>query len=97
LEKVDGSPDRIVDPKPDEPPEQEIMIQSHHELALGSNGIQRLQEHGPQETLWRDRGPLERGILVTEGVIHRDQGVVDEPADRSQGMILPDAFLQVDV
>jgi hypothetical protein len=30
-------------------------------------------------------------------VIHRGQGVIDEPADGSQGMILPDAFLQVDV
>ncbi len=57
-------PDSIVDPEAYKPPEQEVVVQSLHELALGSDGVERLQEHCPQKALRGNRGLPERRIKI---------------------------------
>ena len=50
-------PDGIVDAEPDEPAEQQIVVDLLHQLALGAHRVERLQQRGAQQPLgaidWR--------------------------------------------
>ena len=58
-------PDQVVDAKPDESAEQEVVVQLLHQLPLGADRVERLQQERPQELLRRDRGsPVQRVELL---------------------------------
>ena len=50
-------PDGIVDAEPDEPAEQQVVVDLLHQLPLGAHRVERLQQRGAQQTLRRDRLP----------------------------------------
>jgi hypothetical protein len=52
-------PDRIVDPEPKEPAEQQVELHPLHQLALGPHPVEGLQQHRPQQLFRGDRGPAE--------------------------------------
>ena len=74
-------PHRIVDAKPHEPAEQEIVVHLLHELAFRADREQHLDQRGAQQPFRRDRrasfGRVERG----EFAIERRQGGVDDVPD----------------
>jgi hypothetical protein len=45
-------PDRVNKPKPHEPAEQKIELQTLHQLAFETDGIEGLQQQRPQQLLW---------------------------------------------
>jgi hypothetical protein len=55
LRKRRGVLDRIIEPKPDEPAKLKIEIEPLHQLPLGADRIEQLQQDRPQKPLWRDR------------------------------------------
>ena len=70
-------PHGIVDAEPDEPAEQQVVVDLLHQLALGADRVKRLQKRGPEQPLRRDRlppgalvEPLERGIERGEPLIN---------------------------
>ena len=59
-------PHRVVDAQPDEPAEQEIVVQLLHELPLRADRVERLQQQGAQQLLRRDRRPPVQRIELLE-------------------------------
>ena len=55
-------PGRIIDAKPDEPLEQQIVVHLLHQLPLGADREQDLQKAGPDQPLRRDGGTAEIGV-----------------------------------
>ena len=90
-------PGRVVDPEPDEPAEQQIELQPLHQLPLGPDRIERLQQHGPQQLLGRDRRAACAGIESREIRFHGPERLVDHHPDRPQRMVRPDPRLQVHI
>lgn len=82
----------------DEPAEQEVELQPLHQLALGADRIERLQEHRPQEHLRRRRRAARlRRIERIELRTHLGQRVVHDRFDRPQRMIGADSTLDIDI
>ena len=56
-------PRRVIHAETDEPAEQEIELHPLHQLALGADPVERLEQHRAQQPLRRDRGATDlRGI-----------------------------------
>src|ERR1700752_1891376 len=49
-------PHRIIDPKSDEPPEQQVKLHPLHQLTFRTNRIKKLQQARTDQSLRRDRG-----------------------------------------
>ena len=47
-------PDLVVDRKPNEPAEQQVVVELLDQHPLGSNPVDRLQQQGQQKLLWRN-------------------------------------------
>jgi len=92
-----GIPHRVVDAETDEPAEQEIEVQLLHQLALGPHGVERLQQHRPQQLLGRDRGAADLRVDRAEAPIQRRQSLVHQSPDRTQRMIRANTLLQIHV
>ena len=92
-----GVPHGFVDAQAGKPAEQEIEIEPLHQLALGAHRVEGLQQHRPQQLLGRDRGPADLRVDLAEAPVERRQSLVHQSSDRTQGMICPDAPLQVHV
>ena len=90
-------PGRIVDPDPDEPAEQKVVLQPLHQLPLRADRVERLQQHRPQQLLRRDRRPPDRRIQRRELPLQRRQRLVHDRPDRPQRMIRPHPRLKIDV
>lgn len=76
-------PDRVVDPEADKPAEQQVVFHLLHQLPLGADQEQDLQQARPDQPLGRDRGTaeigverLELGIEAGERVPHRARTLV---------------------
>ena len=80
-------PDRIVDPKPDEPAEQQIVVELLHQLALRSDRVERLQQQRPQQLLRRDRGPTAEGVKLLKVRRQRCKRSIGHRQDRPQRML----------
>ena len=50
-------PDLVVHGKADEPAKQEIVIELLHQQPVAADGVQDLQQQGPQQLLRGNRGP----------------------------------------
>ena len=49
-------PHRIVHRKPNEPAIEQVVLRLLHQLALRSDAVEHLQQHGTQKLLWGDGG-----------------------------------------
>ncbi|MNT01458.1 hypothetical protein D3C72_1359240 [compost metagenome] len=81
-----GHPNWVVHRQPDEPAKQQVVLRLLHELALGANAVEHLQQHGPQQLLRRDAGPatLDIGLVhLREQPVHLHQRLVGQGADRA--------------
>ena len=76
-------PGRVVDPEPDKPPEKQVVVEPLHELAFRADGVEGLQEHGPQQLLRRDRGPPDTGVKRRELALQSGKRLVHNGADRA--------------
>jgi hypothetical protein len=90
-------PDRIVNAEPDEPAEQQVVIDLLHQLAFAAHRIERLQERGPEQPFRRDR--LSAGALVKtlELDIQRDEHVIDDALDHTERMLRRHPTFEVDI
>jgi hypothetical protein len=46
----------IIHAKPDKPPEHQVQLQPLHQLVLGADALEHLQQHRPKQPLWSNRG-----------------------------------------
>src|SRR5262245_51728068 len=76
-------PNRIVDSQPDEPAEQQIVIDLLHQLALRAHGIKRLQKRGTQQPLWRNRLPTGALVELLELPIESSEDIVHDGPDHA--------------
>jgi len=47
-------PDLVIDPQPDEPSKQQVILHLHHQLPLGPNRAEDPEQAGPDQPLRRD-------------------------------------------
>ena len=73
-------------PEPDEPAEQQVVVQLLHQLALRAHRVERLQQQGPQQLLRRDRGPAVQRVELLELPVQRRQRGIRDRQDRPQRM-----------
>ena len=92
-----GIPDGIVHLEPDEPTEQQVIVELFHQQALAADRVQHLQQLGAQELLRGDRWSAHAGVELGEARRQVPQHAVDETAHRAQRMIRRDALLHRDV
>ena len=92
-----GVPYPVVDAEPDEPAEQEVKVQPLHQLALGPDGVEGLEQQRAEQPLRRDRGAPKRRIGRIKGARHPGQDVVRDPPDHPQRMALRNAVLEIDI
>lgn len=78
------NPDSVVDPKAHELTEQQVVIHLLHELPLGSDRVEDLQQAGPDQTFRRDGGPTFTGVEPIELVVQGAQRIVDDGPDLAQ-------------
>jgi hypothetical protein len=90
-------PDRVVDAEPDKPAKQQIVIELLHQLALGPDRVERLDQRAAQQSLGCDRGPAEGRVHRRELGIERDQHLVDDLADYAQRVVRRHPLLQINV
>jgi hypothetical protein len=83
----DRVPHRIVDPEPDEPAEQQIVVQPLDQQPLRAHRVERLQQQRPQQPLGRDRGATQMRVQRLELARQPAQSLVDERPDRPQRVI----------
>jgi hypothetical protein len=86
-------PDRIVDPEPGEPAEQQVVVELLHQLALGADRIERLEQECPEQLLGRARRPADRRLQP--GELRREIGErgIDQGQDAPARMISRDPGL----
>ena len=90
-------PDRIVNPKPHKPAEQEIGLEPLHELTLRAKGIERLEEHSPQQLLGRDGGPPQLCIQGGELSLQISKRLIHDGSDEPERVIGSDPRLEIHV
>ncbi len=90
-------PDGIIQGEPDEPAEQEVVIELLHELPLAPDAVEGLEQQGAEELLRRDRGPAGVGIEQGEAGGELLQGLVHHRPDGAEGVVLGDPLFRLDV
>jgi len=78
-----------------EPAVEQIPVDGLHQPPLGSDGIERLQQHGFQQRLRRNRRTSGLAVRRLEGAAHLPEHFVGLPLDRSQGMVSRQSLLGV--
>src|SRR5947209_8261732 len=90
-------PDRIIYPKSNKPAEQQVELQALHQLALGADSVEGLQQHRPKQLLRRNRWPPKIRIKRRERPRQIAQCRVRNLPDRPQRMIAANTRLQVHI
>ncbi len=86
-------PRRIIDPQPDEPAKQQVVLELLDQHALTADRVERLQQQRPQQMLGRDRRPAGRGVQPGELGGQVPKCGVDHRPDRPQGVVGRDPLL----
>lgn len=55
-------PDRVIDSQADEPAEKQIILHLLHQLPLGADREQDLDQAGPDQSLRGDRGAAKKSV-----------------------------------
>ena len=92
-----GDPNRVVDTKADKPAKHQIVLHLLHQLALGSNREQDLDQAGPDQPLGGDRRTAEIDVEWGKLAIEAGEGVIDHLPDLAQRMLGWDALLEIDI
>ena len=90
-------PDGIVDAEPHEPAEQQVVVELLHQLALGADRVEGLDQRAAQQLLGRDRGPAHARVELGEPWRELLQHRVDQRPHYPQRMIGRDALLHGNV
>jgi hypothetical protein len=90
-------PYRIVDAEADKPAEQQVELEPLHQLALGSDRVERLQQQGAQQPLRQDRRPAQRGVGRIERPGHASQNLIRDPTDHPQRVARRNPALKIDI
>jgi hypothetical protein len=69
-------------------------MQLLHQLPFRTDGVERLQQQRPKQTLRRNRGTPILGVQLGEFAIQRGKNLVDDPPDQPQRMVLRNALLE---
>lgn len=97
LGKRRGVPDRRIDVDPDEPPEQQVVVDLLHQLPLRADREERLQQCRAQQLFRRDRRPASRRVKRGKVARQSAQHIVNQRPDRAQRMIRCNPILQPNV
>ena len=87
-------PHGLVEIHADEPAVEQVVIDVLHQLALGSDGKQRLDQAGAQQALRGDRRRTRREYSAWKSSFMFGQDGIDRHPQFAQGMRIRDAFLQ---
>jgi hypothetical protein len=90
-------PNRIVDAKPHEPAEHQVVIHLLHQLPLRAHREQDLQKTRPDQAFRRDRRPAEIGIKRLEIGIKAGQCFIHHLPDLAQRVPRGDALFQINI
>ena len=85
-----GHPHRLLHGQADEPAVQQVVLDLLHELALRTDAVKHLKQHGAQQFLGRDAGPPAFAVRFVHSCkqrIHLPQRLVDHLAYRAQRMV----------
>jgi hypothetical protein len=86
----------IIDPEADKPAKHQVVIHLLHQLPLGSDREQDLEQARPDQPLRWNRRAAEIGVKRLEFGIEAGERVVDHLPDLAQRMTLRDALFQID-
>ena len=87
----------IVDPEADKPAEHQVVIHLLHELPLGSDRKQDLEQTRPDKPFRRDRRATEIGVKRLKFAIETGERVIDHLPDLAQRVSRRDALFQIDI
>ncbi len=87
-------PDRVVGVEPDEPAEEQVVVERLHQQPLRADRVQDLEDQRPEQHLGGDRGSAELRVQPAEEWIELQQGLVDHRPDRAERMVLRDPSLR---
>ncbi|EAU47403.1 hypothetical protein R2601_21366 [Salipiger bermudensis HTCC2601] len=90
-------PDNVIDPKAHEPAEQQVVVHLLHELPLGPDRVEDLQQAGPDQSFRRDRGAALTRVKPVELCIQGAQCVVDDGPDLAKRVSHWNALLEINV
>src|SRR6516225_115428 len=90
-------PDRLVDPEPDKPAVQQVIVELLHRLRLGADRVERLQQQRPQQPLGWNRWPPAVGIDFGKLAIERGQHIIDDATDHAQRMRRRNTVLKINI
>jgi hypothetical protein len=91
------NPHLVVDSEPDEPAEEQVVIQLLHQQFFTPDRVEDLQEQRPQEPLGRDTRPAAARVHFVEARRELLQSLVDQRLDRAQRVIPRHATLKTHV
>lgn len=97
LAKHRRDPDGIVDPEAHKPAEQQVVIHLLHELPLGPDRVEDLQQAGTDQPFGRDRGAALTRVEPVEVGIQGAQRVVDDGPDLAKRVSRRNALLEIEV
>ncbi|EFF49424.1 hypothetical protein XAUC_01790 [Xanthomonas citri pv. aurantifolii str. ICPB 10535] len=90
-------PDRIIHRQADEPAEQQVVLHLLHQLSLGTDAVEHLQQHGPCQLLRRNARAasfVARLVHAFEQAIQAPQRRVDHLAHGAQRVCARDEVIQ---
>lgn len=92
-----GHPNGVINPEADEPAEHQVVVHLLHQLPLGPDRKQNLQQARPDQSLRRDRGATEIGVKRLELGIETGERIIHHLSDLAQRMSRRDPLLQIDI
>src|SRR5208282_920005 len=90
-------PDRVIHRQPDKPAEQKIIVDLLHQLPLGPNREERLQQRRSQQVFWSNRWASRMRIKLFKSTRQCRKHLIHQRPDRPQWVILGDASFQANV
>jgi len=93
VRKGGGVPNWIVRPQANNPAVQQVVVELLEQKPFGANPVERLQERGQQESLWRHRGPAFCGVERAKGGIEPIKGRIRQFSDPPQRITGRDSLL----
>jgi len=90
-------PYRIIDVQPDEPAEQQVVVELLHEQPLAANAVDHLQQRSPEQSFGRDRGSTDLRVARLEHRVEVPEQPVDELAQGPDRVVLGHPVLDRDL
>src|SRR5215813_7763221 len=91
------NPYRLVHAETNEPAVEQVVVELLHQLPLRADGIERLQQERPQQSLRRDRRPAAVRVRPGKFAVERRQHLVHDRPHQPQRVFGWDALLKVNI